>query len=265
MEDLSRYNPEGSPLRKAQLRMVEIVKAIDAICVRHDIPYWCDFGTMLGAVRHKGFIPWDDDLDISLMEKDYRRLLPLLEKELPEEFKLQYHGNEKHFPYSFAKVVDTKSQVDQIAPWAKEIKYKGIWVDIFPMVRGVAQLRRVVELFYGRCYRHVRGFDDNKVSRFVACILYPFALMAKGLSWIICRFVSSDKFLPAYGVGSVPVHNRTRHRSQTFPLQRMPFEGVMLPFPNDVDTHLRILYGDYMQLPPVEKRAVHLDNITFLD
>jgi lipopolysaccharide cholinephosphotransferase len=265
MEDMSYYNPEGSPLRKAQRRMLDIVKAIDVICERHNIQYWADFGTMLGAVRHQGFIPWDDDLDISLFENDYYRLLPLLESELPKEFKLQWHGNEKHFPYSFAKVVDTKSHVDQRSPWAKDVKYQGIWVDIFPMVRGTASVRRIVEPIYGRCYRHVRGYDDNKTSRIAAYILYPFALMAKGMSWIVSCFISGDKFLSAYGVGMPSVHNHTRRRSLTVPVKRLPFEDMMLPFPKDPDAHLRTMYGDYMQFPPVDKRLIHLDNITFFD
>ena len=262
MEDLSHYNPEGSPLRRAQLRMLDIVKAIDVICVRHNITYWADFGTMLGAVRHSGFIPWDDDLDISLFEDDYKRLLPLLEAELPDEFKLQWHGNEKYFPYSFAKVVDTRSQVEQIAPWAGKIKYQGIWVDIFPMVRGTATVRKLVEPLYGRCYRHVRGFDGNKVGTALAYALYPVALLAKGLSSLVGLFLTHDKYVAAYGTGNLAVHNSTRRKSLTLPTQRLSFENVMLPFPKDVDANLKKLYGNYMQLPPIDKRIIHIDNIT---
>lgn len=263
MEDLSCYNPEGSDLRRAQMRMLDIVRAIDVVCERHHITYWADFGTMLGAVRHGGFIPWDDDLDISLFEEDYKKLLPLLETELPEEFKLQWHGNEKHFPYSFAKVVDTRSRVDQIAPWADKIKYQGIWVDIFPMVRGTGNIRKKVEPLYGRCYRHVRGFDDNRVSKAMAYILYPLALLAKGASWLATRFVSPDKYVAAYGTGNLAVHNSTRRRNNTLPVVKLPFEGVLLPFPKDQDASLQALYGNYMQLPPIDKRIVHTDNITF--
>ena len=84
MEDFSQYNPEGSTLRKAQMRMLEMLVEVDTICRKHNIPYWIDFGTLLGAVRHKGFIPWDDDMDISVYEKDYNRLREVLVKELPE-------------------------------------------------------------------------------------------------------------------------------------------------------------------------------------
>ena len=74
----AKYNPEGSTLRKAQLRMAEMLKYIDKICHEHSITYWMDFGTLLGAVRHGGFIPWDDDTDICMPIEDYERFKRLL-------------------------------------------------------------------------------------------------------------------------------------------------------------------------------------------
>ena len=72
-----RFNPEGSPIRRQQLRMLDMLVAIDEICRRHDIQYWLSSGTLIGAIRHDGFIPWDDDLDIEMMRGDYLRLLKL--------------------------------------------------------------------------------------------------------------------------------------------------------------------------------------------
>ena len=76
-------------LRKAQLKMVEILEAIDDICKRHDIKWWLCYGTMLGAVRHNGFIPWDDDCDIAMMREDYERFMKVAQKELPSNLHLQ--------------------------------------------------------------------------------------------------------------------------------------------------------------------------------
>ena len=83
MEDFSRYNGEGTKLRRLQLRQFEMLKCLDAICRKNNISYWIDFGTLLGAVRHQDFIPWDDDVDISVLEEDYGRLRDVLKKELP--------------------------------------------------------------------------------------------------------------------------------------------------------------------------------------
>ena len=89
MEDFSKYNPENSTLRQAQLRMLDMLVEVDKICRKHNIPYWIDYGTLLGAVRHKGFIPWDDDIDICVMNEHYDKLRRLLMDELPEQFVCQ--------------------------------------------------------------------------------------------------------------------------------------------------------------------------------
>ena len=84
-----RYNPEGSLLRRQQTRMLEILLEVDRICQKHDIRYWLSSGTLIGALRHDGFIPWDDDLDIEMMREDYLRLMEVLPQELPEWLALQ--------------------------------------------------------------------------------------------------------------------------------------------------------------------------------
>ena len=94
-EDFSVYNGENTILRKAQLRMLEILVQVSSICDKHAIPYWIDYGTLLGAVRHNGFIPWDDDLDISILKKDYTKLSKVLQKELPLNLVFQNWKNEK--------------------------------------------------------------------------------------------------------------------------------------------------------------------------
>ena len=102
------YNPEGSELRRLQLRMLDMLVVVDEICRRHDIPYWIEGGTLLGAVRHEGFIPWDDDLDIALMKKDYVRLLKCLKEELPAQYRLQTHETDRNYYLAFAKIRETK-------------------------------------------------------------------------------------------------------------------------------------------------------------
>ena len=124
-------------------------------------------------------------------------------------------------------------------------------------------VRKMVEPLYGRCYRHVRGFDDNTSSTLLAYVLYPLALLSKGMSWIVSRFSSQDKYVAAYGTGNLSVHNCTRLRTLTLPVQRLPFEDIKLPFPVDTDANLKALYGNYWQLPPMDKRAIHVENITF--
>lgn len=107
------YNPEGSELRRLQLRMLDMLVVVDEICRRHDIPYWIEGGTLLGAVRHEGFIPWDDDLDIALMKKDYVRLLKCLKEELPAQYRLQTHETDRNYYLAFAKIRETDSEIKE--------------------------------------------------------------------------------------------------------------------------------------------------------
>ena len=80
----ARFNPEGSLLRVHQHRMMELLLAFDAICKRHQIRYWLIGGTLIGAARHQGFIPWDDDMDVQMLREDYLRMLEILPKELDD-------------------------------------------------------------------------------------------------------------------------------------------------------------------------------------
>jgi lipopolysaccharide cholinephosphotransferase len=86
MEDLRKYNPDGSELRKAQMRMLDILREVDKIFRRNNITYWVDAGTLLGTVRHHGFIPWDDDVDVSVPLKEYTKAREALIRELPSAY-----------------------------------------------------------------------------------------------------------------------------------------------------------------------------------
>ena len=90
-----KYNPDGSILRQHQLKMLDILIIIDRICKKHGIKYWISDGTLLGAVRHGGFIPWDDDLDIQMMRKDFKHFIKIISEELPENLALQTHKTDK--------------------------------------------------------------------------------------------------------------------------------------------------------------------------
>ena len=128
MEDLSKYNPEGSILRKAQLRMLEILIAVDKICRKHHIDYFLDSGTLIGAVRHKGFIPWDDDLDIAIRREDFPRLQKALKEELPSNYCYQDMSTDDQYHLTISKVRDRNSIFyDQCSMKMKE---RGLFIDI---------------------------------------------------------------------------------------------------------------------------------------
>ena len=262
MEDLSHYNAPGTQLRAAQMRMLEILKEIDKICKKHNIIYWLDGGTMLGCARHKGFIPWDDDLDIAVFEEDYEHLLKVLQEELPAQYRVEWPGNNKNFSFNFAKVVDSKSYVRQKENiGTARAGVNGVWVDIFPMIHGNRNIRKIVEPIYGRCFRHIRNFEGKKYKQQLAYLLYPFALLVLGCSKVAGLFISNDKCVNSYGAGNISAQFATRHRSWVVPTIDMQFEDGMYPMPHNYDAYLTALYGDYMKIPPAEKRVVHVGEI----
>ena len=112
-KDYTSFNSEGTELRKLQLRMLDMLKVIDRICRKHKIPYWLSSGTALGAVRHGGFIPWDDDLDLEIYRKDYKRLLKVLFEELPDSMIVQTNRTDKNYVAQYAKVRDLNTYLEE--------------------------------------------------------------------------------------------------------------------------------------------------------
>lgn len=128
----AKFNPEGSQLRKVQLRMVEILKEIDKICTKHNLSYWLCGGSLIGVMRHQGFIPWDDDIDIEMPEKDFVRFLQIAQDELPDYLKIQNHHTDKYYFFPYAKIRDTTSRLKELTGVDKFYKYNGAFVDVFP-------------------------------------------------------------------------------------------------------------------------------------
>ena len=154
MEDLTIYNPNGSTLRKAQLRMLDILRVVDAICRKNNIPYFLESGTLLGAVRHGGFIPWDDDLDISVMRTDYPRLRKALQEQLPENIGFQDWTTDCNYPMLIGKIRDKKSYFEE--EYSKHLTYKGIYIDVFPLEKVPCwKWKQILDYVYGHCVRGI--------------------------------------------------------------------------------------------------------------
>ena len=131
-----KYNPEGSNRRKAQLRMLEMLTFLDVFCRDHNICYWLDSGTLLGAMRHQGFIPWDDDTDVCMPYEDYKRFVKLFGNKQIGDFVLQNHDTDPGYYRYWSVVRDLKSEYvhsDDLYT-EKSIKYKGLQIDIFPVI-----------------------------------------------------------------------------------------------------------------------------------
>lgn len=260
-EDFSKYNGEGTTLRRAQLRMLDILIEIDRICRKHNIPYWLDYGTLLGAVRHQGFIPWDDDVDISMMEKDYNHFLQIVPEELSSQFIIQNHKNERYFPYPITRIVDLKSEATRDNYAFNHCEHKGLWVDIFPVIKGNIKLRQPIDFLYGRCYRRIHHLEPVNVNFILAYLLFPFA-------WIGKVFVKTlgklNKKMVVYELGIPLDNNGTQFLYDDFiPTKDIIFENIILQAPNKTDKVLKLDYGDYMQIPAESQRIQHSIDVRF--
>ena len=259
-EDLSHYNSEGTKLRKAQLRMLEILVEVDAICTRHNIPYWLAYGSCLGAVRHGGFIPWDDDLDIALMKSDYKKLMLLLQKELPQHLVAQDPKLTKRFHYNYGKVRDRNSRV-KTNLWS--IEEVGISIDIFPMQQTFSKKgKHFVDYFYRRSYKRVRRQTDSKLQYAIGLICFPFAYLLKSFYCFFSAILPKKYLVPICGA---PCDYYTKIED-TIPVKPIVFEQHTFQGPANPDAYLKSIYGDYMKIPPKDKRLVHaIEDFIFYD
>ena len=258
MEDLSHYNPEGSTLRRAQLRMLEILKVVDAICTKHEIEYTLCCGSLLGAVRHGGFIPWDDDIDINVTREDLAKLRKILPRELPSHLVYQDYFTDPYYPTPIAKVRERDSYMYE-EPCTDRLKEKGIFIDLIP-IEEVPNLawKAKLDYWYGHCLRGIHHYVDTK-DTILSWIVLPFAWGLTALTRLTNKFRRIDQLAHVYGFQAYGALQKKDY----YPIKRMSFEGFQACVPNNPDAILTALFGDYMQLPPEDKRRVHSSKIEF--
>lgn len=263
-EDFSKYNGDGTILRRAQNRMLEILIEVDKICKKHNISYWLEGGTLLGAVRHRGFIPWDDDIDISLLRKDYQKLIKILPKELPSNFVFQNEDTDKYYSDKFSKIRDKNSFfLDPISKFTQ--KEQGLYIDIFPQeVMFSSKIKNSLDYFYKNAFKRSRRFYKGKWMYISGCILLPFSSLLVVVFRLLHKLFGSDKLFPAAGV---PFFYEAIHSKETiFPCIPIVFEGHEFLAPNKMHDYLVVHFGkDYMQIPPKDKRHSHATKIKFYD
>lgn len=257
----NRFNPEGSVLRRQQLRMLEILDAVDACCRKHNIPYWLCYGTLLGAARHKGFIPWDDDIDIMMLREDYLKLLKLLPAELPRDFILQTVDTDPYYIAPYAKVRDLKSHIKENIPYDRLFTYTGIFIDIFPIEKAPLLLEKIGRHFSNKSYRLLRKTkkDDNVLRRKTIRLNH----LNYHIVFPVLRFLAKLWTGRAYRVSFGTSFLERHYLNEIFPLTEMEFEGKGYPVPADTDKCLQRGFGDWRKVPDPDKIAIHVAKLEF--
>lgn len=160
-----QYNPEDSMLRGIQMHLLDILIEIDRVCRKNGLTYWLDSGTLIGAVRHGGFIPWDDDLDVCILLDDYDRFCECMRRDLHAPYKLYDVDNQPGYHLRWPRVVDDSIMVRRVASDGKLERRDPLWVDAFLMAPGHPAVVRVIDRVYGRCYRRKRGIvNDSRLK-----------------------------------------------------------------------------------------------------
>ncbi len=266
-------------LRKLQLEQLEIMKEVDKICRKNKIPYYITGGTMLGAIRHKGFIPWDDDIDVSMLRKDYEKFCEVCENDLDKtRFFLQTWDTDKYYPYQYGRV--RRNDTLYIRPGHENSKHhNGINIDLFPVDNVPENYMLCIiykmgcELFRKMLYSPVGAVRSTSLVQKIVykCLSCVGKDKTKSLfnSWInfFSKFPSSrvDAVGFAYRLSNADKKKLGKEnyyemyhgmkREKVTDLTEYSFEGVKFYGVRDYDYYLRTLYGDYMILPPVEKRT----------
>lgn len=246
-------------LRALQLAQLDILLEIDRLCKRHAIPYWLDSGTLLGAVRHGGFIPWDDDIDICMPLDELPRFAEVARRELPPHLFFQSPATEPEMRLPICKVRNLNSYFVEGADDFSKSYSKGIFVDIFPMEPWPslpdAVTRRLAKQY---CRANAILHAQHTYSlRAVAELFYFGAKRCLNkAAWQLLSLLTDKK--KYYSNTLDNSGNGNRHlRATIFPLTTISFEGHAFSAPADADRYLRDLFGDYMQLPPPDQRISH--------
>lgn len=243
-----KYSPEGSKLRHDQLELLGMLKHLVEICKRNNIPWWLSSGTLLGAVRHQGFIPWDDDIDIVLLEKDYKRLQKILINEGSEEYIFHCRKTDFNYVNLFGKYRKRKGEITSTThPRTKRYKYKGIGFDIFALRETSYISARCCEVIYKRILRYQYRIKNDWLRMVTTRFLERIAdSLVYVLDLILKLFKKNGEMHYVPGIGWA---HHYFDKKDIFPLKELVFEDTYFPVPNKTDSYLTRVFGDYMKIP----------------
>ena len=251
-------------LKKLQKTELNILNMVDMFCSKYHIQYSLYAGTALGAVRHKGFIPWDDDIDIAMPREEYNRFCTLWKKHPVNGYTLSCLQYDDTCATCHAKV--HKNNTILLGEGEVEsIGHHGIWLDIFPLDKVGDKsnqqkvFRKATELIL-LSRANTRSTIDPLKKRIIRkiIIMIPKPIRRKRINYILNWLTKNDKSLSNYKIVSLSATYAFRFRfpgDMTDQTEKIEFEGKKFDIYSKYDQMLSILYGDYMQLPPPNERV----------
>ncbi|MGG3915944.1 LicD family protein [Rossellomorea vietnamensis] len=265
-------------IKKLQDVDLEIVKEVVRICEKYNFTYYMIGGTLLGAIRHKGFIPWDDDIDLSMPRDDYEKFLSVAQNEMNSNLKVVNFKIDPLYQYYITRIwnVNTKVIEKRIG---NDYKFTHASIDIFP-IDGTPNTKIMRKFYYFRimahralmslCYRDSidRERKRGKKEKILLYIMEKFPIKRFTTPYKekckIDKLLKKQKISRSENIGTIMGAYRTR---EIVPKKYFgsgayyEFEGLMLRGPEMYDEYLAHMYGEYMKLPPEESRKTHFDII----
>lgn len=248
---------------------INIAKAFHDVCVRNDIPYYMLYGTMLGAKRHQGFIPWDDDMDFGIELKYYEKIVNSLKKDLPKRYRLLTRCDRQGAIGGFLKIEDTQTIVYEKSRIHEE-ENTGVFIDVFILYpcnankswwsrSGLIKFFTLIQA-YRFCSMNGRGWKKifSYVTKILFCGLKRDSLINFYEKYLV---VKEGRFFTTYS----SVYNMKDIIDRNIYGQPLlyKFEDAVFYGVEDSDAYLSHLYGDYMKQPPLEKRKVHASEVYY--
>ncbi len=260
MNDFSNINGEGTPFREAQKQSLDILIEFDRVCRANNLHYWLSYGTMLGAVRHGGFIPWDDDIDVSMPTEDYNKFIEIGAAQLKQGFFLQTEKNEPQSGVGngiFKIRKDNTFFINDFDVFTKDY-HRGISIDVFEAVEYPTLPKPIFKFFlkwFQKCFgffHYNRPISFLNIIRYFAFPVIYFIL--KMVFWVFCLGRTRNRiFSPmerlTYGYPTLS--------TDIFPLSEVEFEEHKFYAPRNPDAYLKNIYGEYMKIPPKENWRIH--------
>lgn len=255
--------------REQQQLILGIAKAFSSVCESNNIPYYMLGGSMLGAVRHQGFIPWDDDMDFGVPRAYYKKLKDLLDKQLPDRYRCRTFENSKNVVYGYIKIEDTFTKCNNAQFKKQGDDRLGLDLDIFPLDecnRGDMRIKKIIWLNdkYGRLFTASATRSSWKnVLKNILRFIFPFSqrFCYNYIEDQISKIESGDYLANIYGHWEEKevIPKEWYGENIKYKFEDTEFCGFL-----EFDLYLKQLYGNYMKLPPIEQQKGHSNAGVFL-
>lgn len=264
-------------LTSVQKESLRLLTEFDRLCKGCHLQYWLAGGTLLGAIRHKGFIPWDDDIDVAIPREDYNKFLEYAKTELDDKYVIMNCEYDSNYPLMTTRIMLKNTEFREEA--LKDIKcHLGIFLDVYPFDKisdDPKEFKKQARdawfwskmLILRSIPFPVLGFKGFKAKLVhAACAVVHFLMVVFRISkkWLYKKCYEASTRYNHYEktekldflCDTTPYMNIYKV-SDIYPLEKKPFEDIMLNFPRSMHENLTGMYGDYMQLPPEDKRKNH--------